>query len=178
MSGKPLIGVYPGTFDPITNGHIDIISRAIRVVDRLIVAVARNDGKGPLFGTDERLEMVNQELAQLDTGAAAVEARAFSSLLMHFAQEVHASVIIRGLRAVSDFEYEFQMAGMNRHLLPEVETLFMTPSDQYQFISGTIVREIALLGGDVSKFVFPSVERWLHSKAARRRTERDTPAAS
>lgn len=167
MSRKPLIGVYPGTFDPITNGHIDIISRAVRVVDRLIIAVARNDGKGPLFGTDERLEMVQEELDQLDTGGAAVEARAFSSLLMNFAQEVHASVIIRGLRAVSDFEYEFQMAGMNARLDPKVETVFLMASERQQFISSRFVKEIGLLGGDISSFVSPRVAVRLKERFAR-----------
>ena len=174
---QPLIGVYPGTFDPITLGHLDIIRRATKVVDHLIVAVARNAGKGPLFATDERVELVQQELDALlqqdDSNGARLEVLAFDNLLMHFCQSVGARIIVRGLRAVSDFEYEFQMAGMNRHLLPEVETLFMTPSEQYQFISGTIVREIALLGGDVSKFVFPSVERWLHEKASRRRAQQE-----
>jgi len=154
---RPLIGVYPGTFDPITKGHMDIIQRALRVADRLIIAVARNDGKGPLFGTDERLEMVRNEIADLDTEGAQVEARAFSNLLMHFVEEVHAGVIFRGLRAVSDFEYEFQMAGMNHRLNPKVETVFLMASERQQFISSRFVKEIGQLGGDITSFVPPRV---------------------
>jgi pantetheine-phosphate adenylyltransferase len=127
-----------------------------------VVGVAYSRAKKPFFTVDERVEIAQEVLGHYPN----VEVRSFAGLLKDFVREQDARVIVRGLRAVSDFEYEFQMAGMNRHLLPEVETLFMTPSDQYQFISGTIVREIAILGGDVSKFVFPSVERWLHSKAA------------
>ncbi len=163
---KPLIGVYPGTFDPITNGHMDIIQRATRVVDRLIVAVARNDGKGPLFGTDERLEMVRQELATIESNGAVLEARAFSSLLMHFAQEVHAGVIVRGLRAVSDFEYEFQMAGMNARLDPKIETVFLMASERQQFISSRFVKEIGQLGGEISSFVSPRVAHRLKERFA------------
>jgi pantetheine-phosphate adenylyltransferase len=159
------IGVYPGTFDPITNGHTDIILRATKLVDRLVIGVARNAGKGPLFSTDERVAIVKEEIAHLpDAAKKRITVKPFETLLMNFAVENGAATIIRGLRAVSDFEYEFQMAGMNRYLLPDVETMFMTPSDQYQFISGTIVREIAQLGGDVSKFVFPSVEKRLQDK--------------
>jgi pantetheine-phosphate adenylyltransferase len=161
---KPLIGVYPGTFDPITNGHLDIISRATRVVDRLIVAVAKNDGKGPLFTTDERLEMVREELAQIQTNGVAIEARPFDNLLMHFAQEVHATVIVRGLRAVSDFEYEFQMAGMNTRLDSKVETVFLMASERQQFISSRFVKEIYKLGGDVGQFVSPRVVEALKGK--------------
>ena len=151
------VGIYPGTFDPITNGHTDIIRRALHVVDRLVIGVARNDGKGPLFSTDERVEIVRDEIAHLGEPDAAerIEVRPFASLLMSFAESVEASVIIRGLRAVSDFEYEFQLAGMNRRLAPGVETLFLTPSDKYLFLSATIVREIAVLGGDISAFVHP-----------------------
>ncbi len=167
---KPLIGVYPGTFDPITNGHLDIITRATRVVDRLIVAVAKNDGKGPLFTTDERLEMVRAELAQIQANGVAIEARPFSSLLMHFAQEVHATVIVRGLRAVSDFEYEFQMAGMNTRLDPKVETVFLMASERQQFISSRFVKEIGWLGGDISSFVSPRVAAKLKERFARDKT--------
>src|SRR6516165_8890431 len=119
----PRIGIYPGTFDPITNGHTDIIRRAARIVDRLVIGVARNDGKGPLFATDERVEIVRDEVAHLETGdAKGIEVRAFDTLLVNFAQSAGASVIIRGLRAVSDFEYEIQMADMNAHLNPDIET--------------------------------------------------------
>ena len=152
------IGIYPGTFDPITNGHADIIRRAIRVVDRLVVGVARNDGKGPLFATDERVEIVRDEVAHLENGdAERIEVRAFDSLLVNFAQSVGATVIIRGLRAVSDFEYEFQMAGMNARLNPGIETVFLMASDRFQFISSRFVKEIGALGGDVSHFVSPRV---------------------
>ncbi len=153
------IGIYPGTFDPITNGHTDIIRRAAKVVDRLVVGVARNDGKGPLFSTDERVEIVRDEITQgLDREMAErIEVRAFESLLMSFAESVGASVIIRGLRAVSDFEYEFQMAGMNARLNTTIETVFLMASDRYQFISSRFVKEIGALGGDVSHFVSPRV---------------------
>jgi pantetheine-phosphate adenylyltransferase len=152
------IGIYPGTFDPITNGHADIIRRAIRVVDRLVIGVARNDGKGPLFATDERVEIVRDEVAHLENGdAERIEVRAFDTLLVNFAHSVGASVVIRGLRAVSDFEYEFQMAGMNARLNPEIETVFLMASDRFQFISSRFVKEIGALGGDVSHFVSPRV---------------------
>ncbi|MEQ8654776.1 MAG: pantetheine-phosphate adenylyltransferase [Kiloniellales bacterium] len=164
--GKPLIGVYPGTFDPITNGHIDIIRRATRVVDRLIVAVAKNDGKGPLFGTEDRLDMVRDEIAEIESNGAVVEARAFSSLLINFADSVHASVIIRGLRAVSDFEYEFQMAGMNTRMAPHIETLFLMASERHQFVSSRFVKEIGRFGGDISTFVTKRVETKLDARFA------------
>jgi pantetheine-phosphate adenylyltransferase len=155
---EPRVGIYPGTFDPITNGHSDIIRRAAKLVDRLVIGVARNDGKGPLFATDERVEVVRDEVAHLENGdAERIEVRAFDTLLMHFAQSVGASVIIRGLRAVSDFEYEFQMAGMNARLNPDIETVFLMASDRYQFISSRFVKEIGALGGDVSHFVGPRV---------------------
>src|SRR5690606_21015397 len=154
--------VYPGTFDPLTRGHEDLVRRAASLFDHVVVGVAHSQAKKPFFTVEERVEIAQEVLGHYPN----VEVKSFAGLLKDFVREQNARVIVRGLRAVSDFEYEFQMAGMNRHLLPEVETLFMTPSDQYQFISGTIVREIAILGGDVSKFVLPSVERWLHSKAA------------
>jgi len=149
------VGIYPGTFDPITNGHTDIILRATKVVDRLVIGVARNDAKGPLFPTDERVEIVREEIDHLADAAtrARIEVRAFDTLLMNFAVSVHATVIIRGLRAVSDFEYEFQMAGMNNRLNAAVETVFLMASDRYQFISSRFVKEIGQLGGDVSPFV-------------------------
>jgi pantetheine-phosphate adenylyltransferase len=152
------VGIYPGTFDPITNGHTDIIRRAAHVVDRLVIGVARNDGKGPLFPTDERVEIVRGEVEQLDNGIASrIEVRPFETLLMSFAESVGAAVIIRGLRAVSDFEYEFQMAGMNARLNPSIETVFLMASDRYQFISSRFVKEIGALGGDISHFVSPRV---------------------
>jgi pantetheine-phosphate adenylyltransferase len=155
---KERIGIYPGTFDPITHGHTDVIRRALHVVDRLVVGVARNDAKGPLFSTDERVAIVREELDNLENGnGARIEVRPFASLLMHFAEEVGAGVIVRGLRAVSDFEYEFQMAGMNARLNPNIETVFLMASDRYQFISSRFVKEIGALGGDVSHFVSPRV---------------------
>ncbi len=157
--------IYPGTFDPITNGHADLIERAAKLFKHVIIGIAANPSKQPRFTLEERVELVNRVTAHLNN----VEVVGFSGLLVDFAKEQKASVLVRGLRAVSDFEYEFQMAGMNRYQLPDVETLFMTPSDQYQFISGTFVREIASFGGDVSKFVFPSVERWLNEKVAARK---------
>ncbi|WP_119165793.1 pantetheine-phosphate adenylyltransferase [Algihabitans albus] len=154
---KPRIAVYPGTFDPITLGHLDIIRRGARLVDRLIVAVARNAGKGPLFDIDERLAMVRAEIATLDTNSTVIEAQAFDNLLMHFCEEVGAGAILRGLRAVSDFEYEFQMAGMNSRLNGRIETIFLMASERQQFISSRFVKEIGRLGGDVSSFVPPKV---------------------
>ena len=151
-------GIYPGTFDPITNGHSDIIRRALHVVDRLVIGVARNDAKGPLFSTDERVEIVREEIKHLENGdASRIEVRPFESLLMHFAESVGASVIVRGLRAVSEFEYEFQMAGMNARLNPSIETVFLMASDRFQFISSRFVKEIGALGGDISHFVSPRV---------------------
>jgi pantetheine-phosphate adenylyltransferase len=157
------IAVYPGTFDPFTRGHEDLVRRASSIFTKLIVGVADSKNKRPIFTLEERIEIAKEVLSHYPN----VEIAGFSGLLKDFAREHSARVIVRGLRAVSDFEYEFQMAGMNRYLLPDVETLFLTPSDQYQFISGTFVREIALMGGDVSKFVFPSVEKWLQKKNAK-----------
>lgn len=153
--------VYPGTFDPLTRGHEDLVRRAAGLFDTVVVGVADSRAKAPFFSLDERLSIAREVLSHYPN----VRVESFSGLLSDFVRAQGARVIVRGLRAVSDFEYEFQMAGMNRYLLPDVETLFLTPSDQYQFISGTIVREIALLGGDVSKFVFPSVERWLKARS-------------
>lgn len=157
-----VVAVYPGTFDPMTRGHEDLVRRAAKLFDKLVVGVADSRSKRPFFSMQERVEIATEILGHYPN----VEVTGFQGLLKDFVRTHNARVIIRGLRAVSDFEYEFQMAGMNRYLLPDVETMFLTPSDQYQFISGTIVREIALLGGDVSKFVFPSVERWLNEKLA------------
>ncbi|MFQ5956057.1 MAG: pantetheine-phosphate adenylyltransferase [Kiloniellales bacterium] len=155
-----IIGVYPGTFDPITNGHFDIIQRAAtHLVDRLIVAVADSTGKAPLFDIEERLAMVRDEVAPLNSGGERVIVRAFDILLMDFVKQVGAQIIVRGLRAVSDFEYEFQMAGMNARLNPEVETVFLMASDRHQFISSRFVKEIGRLGGDIRHFVSPAVAR-------------------
>ena len=148
------VGIYPGTFDPVTNGHIDIIARAARVVHKLVVGVAANAGKGPLFPLEERVELVRAETAPIAqrTGTEIV-VTSFSGLLVGFAQSVRAGVIIRGLRAVSDFDYEFQMAGMNYRLDSGIETVFLMASEHHQFISSRFVKEIATLGGDVSSFV-------------------------
>jgi pantetheine-phosphate adenylyltransferase len=159
---QQLTAIYPGTFDPMTLGHQDLMRRASRLFSRLIVAVAAGHHKRTMFTLEERLEIA-QELAQ---PYGNVEVVAFRGLLRNFVVDNGGKVVVRGLRAVSDFEYEFQMAGMNRQLMPEVETLFLTPSDQYQFVSGTFVREIAMLGGDVSKFVAPSVLARLQQRVA------------
>ena len=164
------IGVYPGTFDPIHNGHVDVIRRATLLVDKLIVAVAINAGKDPLFALEERVRMVegdiNSLMAANAINGAKVEVRPFRNLLIQFAADNGADFIVRGLRAVSDFEYEFQMAGMNRSVYPEVETVFLTPGEQHMFISASMVREIARLGGDVSKFVQPCVDKRLRATAS------------
>ncbi len=157
------IAVYPGTFDPMTLGHEDLMKRAARLFDRLILAVAAGHHKRTMFTIAERLDIA-REIARPYRN---VEVVAFRGLLRDFVVANGGNVVVRGLRAVSDFEYEFQMAGMNRQLMPEVETLFLTPSDQYQFVSGTFVREIASLGGDVSKFVAPTVLKRLKSRVAR-----------
>lgn len=164
MSSRPrLTAVYPGTFDPITLGHEDLMRRGSRLFDRLILAVAAGHHKRTLFSLDERLAMARSAAAALPN----VEVMALDGLLRDFVVAQGGQVVLRGLRAVSDFEYEFQMAGMNRQLMPEVETLFLTPSDQHQFTSGTFVREIATLGGDVSKFVAPSVLARLQARVGR-----------
>jgi pantetheine-phosphate adenylyltransferase len=153
-AGAKGVGVYPGTFDPVTNGHIDVISRAARLLDRLVVGVAMNAGKGPLFPIEERVELVEAELAPIaERSHATIEVRPFDTLLIDFARSAGAGVIVRGLRAVSDFDYEFQMAGMNYRLDPGIETVFLMASERHQFISSRFVKEIALLGGDISSFV-------------------------
>ena len=161
---QQLTAIYPGTFDPMTLGHQDLMRRASRLFSRLIVAVAAGHHKNTMFSLEERLDIA-QELAAPYPN---IEVIAFRGLLRNFVIEHGGKVVVRGLRAVSDFEYEFQMAGMNRQLMPDVETLFLTPSDQYQFVSGTFVREIAMLGGDVSKFVAPSVLERLQRRVNQR----------
>jgi pantetheine-phosphate adenylyltransferase len=152
--------VYPGTFDPVTHGHTDLVSRAARVFDRVVVAIADSPHKTPLFSLEERISMARGEMAELGN----VEVVGFDNLLMHFVRDIGANVIVRGLRAVSDFEYEFQLASMNRHLASEVETLFMTPDEDYSFISSSLVKEIARLHGDVSEFVGPAVRSAMREK--------------
>ena len=159
---NPLTAVYPGTFDPMTLGHEDLMRRASQLFDRLLLAVAAGHHKRTLFTIAERLEIATEIAAPYKN----VEVCAFRGLLADFVVDSGAHVVVRGLRAVSDFEYEFQMAGMNRQLMPHVETVFMTPSDQYQFVSGTFVREIASLGGDVSKFVAPTVLNRLRERVS------------
>lgn len=154
------IAVYPGTFDPMTRGHEDLVRRSSELFNYVIVGVADSQSKRPFFSLQERVEMAQHVLS----GYANVEVAGFTCLLRDFMRQHDARVILRGLRAVSDFEYEFQMAGMNRNLYPDVETVFLTPADQYMFISATIVREIALLGGEVGKFVHPMVEERLTRK--------------
>jgi pantetheine-phosphate adenylyltransferase len=161
-TAQPLTAVYPGTFDPLTLGHQDLIRRASRLFDRLIVAVAAGHHKRTMFTIAERLEIATELAAPMGN----VEVIPFRGLLRDFVVEHGGKVVVRGLRAVSDFDYEFQMAGMNRQLMPEVETLFLTPSDEYQYVSSTFVREIATLGGDVSKFVAPSVLERLKQRGA------------
>ena len=155
-----IIAIYPGTFDPITNGHTDLVRRAARLFDRVVVGVAAHSGKTPFFGLDERVGLARQALRDLDNVAVA----GFDGLLVAFAQAQGAQVILRGLRAVSDFEFEFQLAAMNRKLAPQLESLFLTPAEEYAFISSGLVREVALLGGDVAAFVDPSVAAALHAR--------------
>lgn len=151
------IAVYPGTFDPITRGHGDLVARAAPLFDQVIVAIAKSSGKAPRFGLDERVDLARVALGDIPN----VEVRGFDTLLARFVADCGATVILRGLRAVSDFEYEFQLASMNRHLIPQAETLFLTPAEEWSFISSSLVREIASLGGDVSKFVHPAVQEAL-----------------
>lgn len=159
------VGFYPGTFDPVTCGHGDIIRRALRLVDKLVIGVAINRDKGPLFTLDERVELLSADIGEIcGEDAKRVEVEPFEDLLMHRAERVGASVIIRGLRAVADFEYEYQMVGMNRVLNDEIETVFLMAEAQHQAIASRLVKEIALLGGDVSNFVSPGVNEALRSK--------------
>jgi len=156
------IAVYPGTFDPVTHGHTDLVARAARVFGKVVVAIAESPHKTPLFSLAERIAMAERALAGLDN----VEVVGFDNLLMDFVKSLGATIIVRGLRAVSDFEYEFQLASMNRHLEEQVETLFLTPDEDYSFISSSLVKEIARLGGNVSEFVGPEVEAELRAKYA------------
>lgn len=152
--------VYPGTFDPITNGHKDLVERAARMFDHVIVAVAASEKKGPMFTLDERVTLARQVLGHLPN----VEVCGFSKLLAFFCQDMQANVVLRGLRAVSDFEYEFQLANMNRQLMPNVETVFLTPAEHLSYISSSLVREIAVLGGDITQFVPPTVAQAFQRK--------------
>jgi pantetheine-phosphate adenylyltransferase len=163
-SSRQRTAVYPGTFDPITNGHIDLVARAAPLFERIVIGVAESPQKGPCFSLQERIDLARLTLADI----ANVEVTGFDCLLANFVRSVGGGILLRGLRAVSDFEYEFQLASMNRHLIPEVETLFLTPAEQYSFISSSLVREIARLGGDVSGFVHPAVDA-----ALKRRWNRD-----
>ena len=162
---KEGVAIYPGTFDPFTRGHEDLVRRASLLFDRVVVAVADSSGKAPIFTLEERVEIAREVLSPFPN----VEVTGFNGLLMNFLKARNARLILRGLRAVSDFEYEFQMAGMNRKLFPDVETVFLTPADEYMFISATMVREIARMGGDVSKFVQPAVNEGLLQKVSLKR---------
>jgi pantetheine-phosphate adenylyltransferase len=163
---KTRTALYPGTFDPITNGHIDIISRAVKLVDRLVIGVAINRDKSPLFSLDERVAMVREEAGRF-SGEAEIEVLPFEILLMTFAEQVGAGMIIRGLRAVADFEYEFQMTAMNQQLNRQIETVFLMADPRHQAIAAKLVKEIARLGGDISGFVTPSVSDRLRAKVGR-----------
>lgn len=150
------VGLYPGTFDPVTNGHIDVIGRAARLLDKLVVGVAMNPGKSPLLSLDERVELVQAEIATIAShNGIVIEVVPFDTLLIDFARKIGASMIVRGLRAVSDFDYEFQMAGMNYRMAPDIETVFLMASERHQFIASRLVKEVAVLGGDISSFVPP-----------------------
>lgn len=161
MSDKKKIAIYPGTFDPITNGHTDLVQRAAKLFDHVIVAIAPSSKKNPKFSLDERIELAQEVLADCSN----VTVKGFNVLLIDFAHQQNATVLIRGLRAVSDFEYEFQLASMNRRLAPDVESVFLTPAEQHSFISSSLVKEVAALGGDISQFVPPSINEALQAKA-------------
>ncbi len=163
MTGRLRVGLYPGTFDPMTNGHVDIITRASRLVDRLVIGVAINEEKGPLFDLDERVDMVEEQIAKIRDGAEIV-VQPFDTLLMKFAESVGAQIIVRGLRAVADFEYEFAMVGMNQKLNPAIETVFLMADPTHQAIASRLVKEIARLQGNVAQFVPQEVERRLKAK--------------
>ncbi|MDA0704372.1 MAG: pantetheine-phosphate adenylyltransferase [Proteobacteria bacterium] len=169
----PLVGLYPGSFDPITNGHTDVIKRAAKICDRLVVGVAINTGKDPMFTIEERVEIVKEEILAHGHGIEAkVEVLAFRGLLMHYAREVGARIIVRGLRAVTDFDYEFQMTGMNARLDPDIETVFLMASEKHQFISSRLVKEVGILGGDVRPFVSSRVAEHLVKRIAEREAAR------
>ena len=159
MSDSMRTGIYPGTFDPFTNGHLDVVKRGLRVVDKLIIGVALDTNKAPMFDLTMRTRMVGDEISSLGKDASRIEIKAFSGLLVTFAEENNAGLLIRGLRAVSDFEYEFQMAAINSKLFPGLETVFLTASESTHFISSRFVKQIARLGGDVSHFVSPAVQQ-------------------
>jgi pantetheine-phosphate adenylyltransferase len=159
------VGLYPGTFDPIHNGHLDILARAVKLVDKLVIGVAINTGKSPMFSLDERVDMVRRETAHLSS-VAEIEVRPFQTLLMHFARQVGAGVIVRGLRAFSDFEYEFQMTAMNQQLDRDIETVFLMADPRHQAVASKLVKEIASLGGDITPFVSPGVAERLLGQLA------------
>ena len=163
-TGKYLTGIYPGTFDPVTKGHLHLIRRASRMVDHLIVGVADNRRKGPLFSLDDRVNMLTTDIANMPEKGCEIAVQPFSNLLIQFAREQNASCIFRGLRAVSDFEYEFQLTGMNAKLDPDIETVFLMAADKWQFVSASFVKEISSLGGDVAEFVTPQVQKALEAK--------------
>lgn len=164
MSSTRRIGVYPGTFDPVTKGHLHLIRRASKLVDYLVVGVAENPRKKPFFSHAERLEMVRTDIANMHEKHCEIDVQAFDKLLVHFAADMNASCIFRGLRAVSDFDFEFQMTGMNARLDPDIETVFLMAADKWQFVSSSFVKEISSLGGDVHDVVTPAVEAKLNAK--------------
>jgi pantetheine-phosphate adenylyltransferase len=152
----PRIGLYPGTFDPVTNGHLDVIARAARLLDKLVVGVSISAGKGPMFSLEERVELVEAEIASIaNKNGMVIEVRPFNTLLIDFARKIGASMIVRGLRAVTDFDFEFQMFGMNYRMAPDIETVYLMASENHQFIASRLVKEVAMLGGDITSFVPP-----------------------
>jgi pantetheine-phosphate adenylyltransferase len=168
---KRHVGLYPGTFDPVTLGHLDIIKRAVKLVDHLVIGVATNPSKSPMFTLTERVDMVRSEAVPLGgSGRATISVETFDSLLIQFAEMVGASVIVRGLRAVSDFEYEFQMVGMNQRLNPDIETVFLMADPRHQAIASKLVKEIAILGGNVAPFTTPHIAQLLVERAKARKT--------